>query len=189
VSGFDPTLLPEDASAPGLTTAEVAALLESTALTVAAELTALGELAAWHPAPGEWCANECVGHIVEADRRGFAGRIRRMLAAPPGVEPNEPGWDQAAVAAERNDCAKEPAALVVELSDGRRDAVDLVRSLTPADLDRTASHAVVGRVTVRTILNEWVHHDRNHVRQLLLNAQARAWPVMGNNRRFVIDDV
>jgi hypothetical protein len=189
VGGFDPVLLPADPAAPGLTTEEVAALLDSTARIVAAELTALGDLAGWHPAPGEWCANECVGHILEADRRGFAGRIRRILAAPPGVEPEEPGWDQAAVAAERNDCQQDPATLVAEIAVSRIDAVELVRSLQPADLDRAAIHAVVGRVTVRGILNEWVHHDRNHVRQLLLNAQARAWPVMGNNRKFVLDGV
>jgi hypothetical protein len=45
-------------------------------------------------------------------------------------------------------------------------------------------HAVVGRVTVRNLLHEWVFHDRNHIRQLLANSQARAWPAMGNARRF-----
>jgi hypothetical protein len=188
VSGFDPNAIPEDPTAPGFTTQEVAALLESTARIVSAELTALGELAGWHPAPGEWCANECVGHVVEADRRGFADRIRRILAAPPGVEPDEPGWDQVAVAAERDDCSKGPASLIAEIEASRRDAVELVRSLRPDDMDRAAIHQAVGRITIRGLLNEWVHHDRNHVRQLLLNAQARAWPVMGNNRRFVLED-
>ena len=45
--------------------------------TVAAELAALARAAGWRPAPGEWSANECVGHLIEAERRGFAGRIRR----------------------------------------------------------------------------------------------------------------
>jgi hypothetical protein len=39
-------------------------------------------------------------------------------------------------------------------------------------------------VTVADLLHEWVFHDRNHIRQLLANAQARAWPAMGNARRF-----
>jgi len=189
MSGFDPVALPEDPSAPGLTTAQVAALLRSTARIVAAELTALGELAGWHPAPGEWCANECVGHLLEADRRGFAGRIRRILAAAPGVEPDESPWDQVAVAVARNDCAKPPAELVADMEASRRDAVELVRSLRAEDMDRAAIHRVVGRVTVTGLLNEWAFHDRNHVRQLLLSGQARAWPVMGNNRRFTLDGV
>jgi hypothetical protein len=187
MSAFDPVSLPEDPAAPGLTTAQVAALIESTARIVAAELTALGDLAGWHPAPGEWCANGCVGHLLEADRRGFAGRIRRILAAPPGVEPDEPGWDQLAVAAARGDCSRAPAALVEEIEESRRDAVDLVLSLGPEDMDRAAIHRSVGRVTVRGLLNEWVFHDRNHLRQVLLSGQARAWPVMGNNRRFTHD--
>jgi len=29
-----------------------------------------------------------------------------------------------------------------------------------------------------------VFHDRNHVRQLLANAQARVWRAMGGTRRF-----
>ena len=24
------------------------------------------EIASWHPAQGEWCVNECIGHIIEA---------------------------------------------------------------------------------------------------------------------------
>jgi hypothetical protein len=42
----------------------------------------------------------------------------------------------------------------------------------------------VGRLTVRDLLYEWVHHDRNHLRQILANVQAFAWPHMGNARRF-----
>jgi hypothetical protein len=37
------------------------------------------EILAWHPAPGEWCVKECLGHIIEADRRGFSHRIRDVL--------------------------------------------------------------------------------------------------------------
>ena len=31
---------------------------------------------------------------------------------------------------------------------------------------------------------EWVDHDRNHLRQVLANVQALAWPHMGNARRL-----
>ena len=39
-------------------------------------------------APDEWSADECVGHIIEADRRGRAGRIRRILAEDNIAEPD-----------------------------------------------------------------------------------------------------
>jgi len=37
---------------------------------------------------------------------------------------------------------------------------------------------------VRDLLHEWVHHDRNHTKQLLSVVQARVWPSMGNARKF-----
>jgi hypothetical protein len=42
----------------------------------------------------------------------------------------------------------------------------------------------VGFLTVGDLLHEWVHHDRNHIRQMLANVQACAWPHMGNAQRF-----
>jgi len=57
-------------------------------------------MAAWRPAPEEWCVNEVIGHLIEAERRGFGGRIRTILGADnPGLE----GWDSAAVARSRGD--------------------------------------------------------------------------------------
>ena len=183
--GFDPTRAERDPSAVPVSPAVVAGLVESSGRIVAAELSAMGdELATWRPAPGEWCANEVVGHLVEADRRGFTGRIRRILAAPRDEPPVEAGWDQPSVAASRGDCEKPAAALVEELLAGRAEAVELIRSLSAEDLSRTATHQTVGTVAVGELLSEWVFHDRNHLRQLLAIGQARTWPTMGNTRRF-----
>jgi DinB family protein len=180
--GFDPAdVAPVDGLAP-LPTQQVAALLAASAAHIRAELDALGdEWARWRPAPGEWSANEALGHIIEADRRGFAGRIGRILETD-GVE--EHGWDQIAVAAERRDQERTVAAILDEFSTGRAAGIKLVRSLRDEDLERHAIHDRVGRVTVRNLLHEWVFHDRNHIRQILANGQARAWPAMGNARRF-----
>src|SRR4029077_6966579 len=88
--------------------AAIAALLEASLATIEAEVAALGAAASWRPAPGEWCANEVVGHLIEAERRGFAGRIRIILASErPALE----GWDQPAVAAARHDCERSPGEL------------------------------------------------------------------------------
>jgi hypothetical protein len=125
-----------------------------------------------------------VGHLVEADRRGFSGRIRRILAASSGEPPIEEGWDQPSVAAARGDCSKPAAALIEELLAGRAEAAELIRSLSVEDLALTATHKVVGDVAIGELLSEWVFHDRNHLRQLLAIGQARTWPTMGNTRRF-----
>ena len=179
---FDPADVDPVEGLEPFTTAEIAALLRASASHITAELTALGDRwAQWRPAPGEWSANEALGHIIEADRRGFGGRIRRILAVD-GVE--EHGWDQVGVAAQRRDHEKTVAAILDEFSTGRTAGLELIASLTDADLERHAIHDRVGRVTVRDLLHEWVFHDRNHVRQILANGQARAWPAMGNTRRF-----
>src|SRR6195256_7102361 len=101
-----------------LTPEEVAGLLRSSATAIETELEAMPrELAGGRPAEGEWCALEIVGHLIEAERRGFAGRIRLLLAES---EPHLETWDQPAVAAARRDCERDPADLLHEfLGEGR----------------------------------------------------------------------
>jgi hypothetical protein len=182
VTAFDPADVEAGADVAPLSPADVAVFLGAARDHIVRELTAQGDIVArWRPAPAEWSANECLGHIIEADRRGFAGRISRILEQD-GVA--EPGWDQVAVAAARRDNERSVAAILDEFVAVRDPAISLVKALTPDQLDRFAIHDRVGRVTVRNLLHEWVFHDRNHLRQLLANTQARAWPAMGSARRF-----
>jgi DinB superfamily len=171
----------------------IAGLLRASATIVAAELAGLDGAAGWRPAPGEWSANECVGHLIEAERRGFAGRIRRIVDAGKGDHPHLPpdleSWDPPSVAAARRDHLREPSELVDEFLSLRADGVAMVRTLTAADLARSGVHPVVGPLRVDELLGEWVHHDRNHIRQLLAVTQARVWGQMGNARRFSLDEV
>lgn len=162
--------------------AQVAALLEATCALLEAEVGALGdEEARWHPAPGEWCVNEVLGHLIESERRGFNGRIRLILERDhPTLEP----WDQQAVAKERKDCERMAQSLWMEFMGVRHDSLTLVRSLSATDLERSGVHKRVGELRVRDLLQEWVHHDRNHTKQILSNVQSRVWPHMGNAQKF-----
>ena len=161
---------------------EVAALLRAAMTTLTAELGALPErLAAWHPAPGEWCVKEIVGHLIEAERRGFAGRIRILLAES---DPALQTWDQNEVARARGDCARPLAVLLDELAALRRDGATLVAGLAAADLGRGGRHPTVGALRVGDLLQEWIHHDRNHIKQAMANVQAFVWPAMGNSQKF-----
>ena len=60
----------------------------------------------------------------------------------------------------------------------------VVEALRPEDLARSGRHPTVGRLSIADLLAEWVHHDRNHQRQILANVQAYVWPHMGNAQRF-----
>ncbi len=163
-----------------LAPAQVAAYLEATCALIEAELVALGDDTGWHFDQKEWCANQVVGHLVEAEKRGFAGRIREILA---GNEKTS-SWDQAEVAKTRNDCARLGQSLWMEFMGVRNDSIKLVRSLRPADLAKSIAHPMAGQLSIRDLLHEWIHHDRNHTKQLLAVAQERAWPHMGNSQKF-----
>jgi hypothetical protein len=170
-----------DAAAP-LTPREVAALLRSAAEMIRAEISlAPRAIVTRHPGPREWCMLEVLGHLIESEERGFAGRIRLILAEDGR---RLEGWDQEAVARARRDCAREPASLLADFSALRAAGAALVERFEPADLERRGEHPTVGTLRVRDLLHEWVHHDRNHIAQMLAAVQAAAWPHMGNAQRF-----
>lgn len=63
-----------------MTPAEAADVLEISGQAFAGLLNGLPpEVATWWPAAEEWCVNECAGHLIEAEKRGFAGRIELIL--------------------------------------------------------------------------------------------------------------
>jgi DinB superfamily len=165
-----------------LTPAQMAALLRATGVQLMGELSAMPDsLLRHHPAPGAWCAKEVLGHLIEAERRGFAGRIRQILTER---ESELTAWDQDSVARERRDCERPLASLLDEFLALRQDSAALVGALRPTELARGARHPQVGHLTVGDLIQEWVHHDRNHLRQILENVQAYVWPFMGNAQLF-----
>ncbi len=125
--------------------------------------------------------NEVVGHVTEAERRGFAGRVRTILRED---EPQLQPWDQAGIARARRDCERNPQDLLKEFESVRRESLDLIRSLRSDQFERGGMHPKVTRLTVNDLLHEWVHHDGNHLRQAYANVQAYVWPDMGNAQRF-----
>ena len=160
---------------------QVAALLDASRKAVVAEMGALGMHARVRLIDGQWCANEVVGHLIEAEQRGFAGRIRAIIAED---EPILEGWIPPAVAAARHDDEADPEDLMGEFIGIRDASLVLVRSLGPSALARIGMHPQVGPVTVGNLIHEWVHHDRAHLAQLLELSQRLVWPAMGNARRF-----
>ena len=173
-----------------LATEQIAGLLTASTAVVVGEIAALGTESGWRPEPGEWSANECVGHLLEAERRGFAGRIRQILAVDPaGAPATLVTWDPPAVAEARRDHLRPGAELADEFATLRAESVVLVRELRPEELARSGLHPEVGVLRIDELLGEWVHHDRNHIRQLLAVTQARVWPQMGNAQRFSIENL
>ena len=165
-----------------MTPSEIARALESSGAAYTTLLRGLPpEVATWRPAPDEWCVNECVGHLIVAEGRAFAGRIKLILNAD---EPVFQPWDAAEVQRARHDDERRADHLMAEFEPIRKASLELVRSLKPEQLQRGGMHPRVERLTVNDLLHEWVHHDANHLRQAYANVQAYVWPDMGNARRF-----
>jgi hypothetical protein len=167
---------------PELTLAQVARLLEAALTIIQVEVAALDEARLrWRPAEGEWCVKEVVGHLIEAERRGFGGRVRTFLNQD---GPTCQTWEPAEVARARHDDERDMGELLREFAAVRREYIAMVEGITSAQLSRWGNHPHVGRLTVRDLLHEWVHHDRNHIKQIMSNVQATIWPHMGNSQRF-----
>jgi DinB superfamily len=157
---------------------EIAARIDAAGTAIEAELGTLSEeLASWHPAEGEWCVKEVLGHLIHTERIGFAGRIIEILASQ---EPSLRASGDAEPA-----CGRPLAEMLAEFGEQRARSVDRVARLQPADLARGGVHERVGRLTVNDILHEWVHHDRAHLKQILGNVQASVFPEMGGAQAFV----
>lgn len=164
------------------TPVQVAAFMRASTDAIVAEVRALGDLARVRPAPEEWCANEVVGHLFEADRRGFVGRVMAVLTADGVVFET---WEQTDVAAARRDDERLPASLLADFLAAREVAITFVAGIDPVlAMSRSGMHPVVGELTIGNLLHEWVHHDRNHLGQLIEVTRSFAWPGMGNSRNF-----
>lgn len=161
-----------------MTPREAAARIDAAGKAIEAELGTMPEaLAAWHPAEGEWCVKDVLGHLIHTERLGFGGRIREMLAGP------QPALKASGSAPSA--CGRSLEQMLTEFRQERVRSVALVAGLSDADLARSGVHEKVGRLTVNDIIHEWVHHDRAHLVQILGNVQANVWPEMGGAQAFV----
>ena len=137
--------------------------------------------------------------VRRASHRGRAARVRRPHPDDRGGRPGRqhPGHparprglgSAGGRAAADGTTSATPRELADEFAALRADGVALVRGLDPADLARQGMHPEVGLLRVDELLGEWVHHDRNHIRQMLAVTQARVWGQMGNARRFSLEDL
>ena len=95
-------------------------------------------------------------------------------------------WDPDQVARDRRDDEQEVTVLLETLAKQRAESVRFVQTLPVAQLTRATEHPRVGTLRVNDLLHEWVHHDRNHIKQIMSNLQASVWPAMGNAQRFTV---
>jgi hypothetical protein len=167
-----------------LTPIEVAEMLRAASELLQIELGALPtQLLGWHPAAEEWCIKQVLGHLIQTEQTGFAGRIREILASE---DPQLDALDQNEEVLKRDDCEKEAAELLEAFVLLRNESCKMVADLPISDLQRGGWHPDVGFMRVADLLHEWVYHDRDHIQQIMANIQAYTWDNMGATQKFYL---
>lgn len=111
------------------------------------------------PAPGEWSALECLLHLLDLDKGVFPQRVRAIMAGEdfPAYFPDEQGSQ---LTADTN-----PVALAQQFAETRAQNLHLLDEISPDDLERSATHAELGNVSLGNLLHEWGGHDLMHLVQ------------------------
>jgi hypothetical protein len=112
------------------------------------------------PSPGEWSALECLGHAVDCEEAVFAERVRAVLEGRPHLRSYEPDIEGTPITADTD-----PIELAARHAELRARSIELVASVTEADLDKTSQHPDLGIVSLRQLLNEFAAHDLMHIVQ------------------------
>ena len=151
---------------------EILATLERVPQQVAAALVEHDDASLqWRPEPGEWCAKEIVGHMIETDAL-FARRVQTVLAAQgtPTLDTPVPPWQ---LHEGKSYDVLPTAELLDRLRFGRGVSCNIVSGLTPEQWGRRG--LVRGAGTSVLDLGTWLaNHDRGHLAQLGKRLEAAA---------------
>jgi uncharacterized damage-inducible protein DinB len=108
--------------------------------------------------PGGWTVRQVVHHVADSHLNSYV-RFRLALTEPdPIVKPyDEAQW------AELADARTLPVEVSLQLLESLHSRwVALLRSLSPADFERTFQHPKMGQLTLNTNLALYAWHSRHH---------------------------
>jgi DinB superfamily len=113
------------------------------------------------PPSGEWTAREIVHHVADSESMAYI-RLRRLVAED---EPIIHGYDEPEWARRLHyDRPIEPSLAVARAV--RAASLDLLRSLTPAEWERTGRHSESGTYSVDRWLAIYAEHSHDHADQI-----------------------
>lgn len=115
------------------------------------------------PAPQEWAINEIICHLRDVDAEVNLQRLDLLLSEEnpfiPGV--NTDNWAEV-----RNYHAQNGLQALEGFMAVRTMMLERLETLSPADWQRSARHAIFGPTTLQEIMEFVVTHDRTHIRQV-----------------------
>ena len=118
--------------------------------------------------PDEFSVLENICHLRDLELQGYTSRIRRILAEP---NPALADFDGARVAAEGSYNNEQPDSALQAFQTARRENVEILRTLTDAQLSREGRLEGVGSVTLRRLAELMSEHDEGHLEDLRVLSQ------------------
>ena len=152
-----------EARAP-LAVADIVAALESAGPRLAAVAESLDETQRRHrPAPGAWCLNEVMGHLLHVETEAFLPRLRRIVAEDhPAFEAFSPEpW-----ARERDHSVDAFDASLAAFTTVRHETLALLRALPVGAAERRGLSVFFGPVTLAQYATHIADHDLEHQAQM-----------------------
>jgi uncharacterized damage-inducible protein DinB len=114
----------------------------------------------WRPANGEWPAAAVLIHLAQVEK-AYRRRLQRMAGEE---EPHVPAIDPQVHEVPEGVTARQ---LLQAFEDERSQTIVFLQELLPGGWQRAAIHETLGRVTIRSQVQNLVEHDIEHSNQLV----------------------
>lgn len=125
------------------------------------DLTA--ELIYWKQNPGRWCLLEIVSHLYDEEREDFRTRLNMILESPgnpfPGIDPT--GW-----VTDRNYMGNSYEKTLMNFLNERTHSILWLQSLSSPNWENVTIHPLLGPLSAKMMLANWLAHDYLHIRQI-----------------------
>ena len=116
---------------------------------------------------GGWSARQVIHHVADSEAQSYA-RLRRLIAEP-GTQIQ--GYDEAGWGENETLGYKDlPIAHSLDVFKAvRASSLEIVKRLTPAQLDNSGTHSESGEYTIKTWLETYINHPLEHAAQIRSN--------------------
>lgn len=119
--------------------------------------------ALYRPAPGKWNMLEIACHLLDEERYDFRVRVKHIAEKaagdPPPIDPE--GW-----VLSHDYAGKDYETVTEDFISERNISLQWLRTLNEEQLGNTFTHKLLGEVTARFFLVNWIAHDYLHIRQI-----------------------
>ena len=117
----------------------------------------------WKPKKDKWCLLEIICHLRDEERDDFRARVQHVLETPekPLLPIDPVGWVKSRKYVEQ-DFQEAVNKFLLE----RNLSLDWLKSLKDPNWESTTKHPILGNMSAKLYLTNWLAHDYLHIRQI-----------------------